>query len=164
IATDKRKQTIPWVRITHANGEVREFRTPDFKDEPSKHVIRVMECMDCHNRPAHQFRAPNDAVDLAIFLGAISTNLPAVKKAAVEALTGATSTKEEGLQKIAASLSKAYPNQRDVDVKQAIAAVQEIYRQNFFPEMKADWRTHPNNIGHKDWPGCFRCHDGKHKA
>jgi hypothetical protein len=25
-----------------------------------------------------------------------------------------------------------------------------------------DWTTHPDNIGHKDWPGCFRCHDGKH--
>ena len=34
----------------------------------------------------------------------------------------------------------------------------------FFPEMKTDWRTHPNNIGHKDWNGCFRCHDGNHKA
>jgi NapC/NirT cytochrome c family, N-terminal region len=164
ITTDKLKQVIPWVRITLASGETKEFRSPDFKDEPSQHLIRVMDCMDCHNRPAHQFRAPNDAVDLAIFLGAISTNLPSVKKEAVEALTGAASTKEEGLQKIAASLSKAYSNQRDVEVKQAIAAVQQIYRQNFFPEMKADWRTHPNNIGHKDWPGCFRCHDGKHKT
>jgi hypothetical protein len=30
--------------------------------------------------------------------------------------------------------------------------------------MKTDWRTHPNNIGHKDWNGCFRCHDGNHKT
>lgn len=25
-----------------------------------------------------------------------------------------------------------------------------------------DWDTHPDNLGHKDFPGCFRCHDGKH--
>jgi hypothetical protein len=31
-----------------------------------------------------------------------------------------------------------------------------------FPEMAVDYRTHPNNIGHMKWPGCFRCHDGKH--
>jgi ribosomal protein S27E len=31
-----------------------------------------------------------------------------------------------------------------------------------FPEMKVDWRTHPNNIGHFYNVGCFRCHDGKH--
>ncbi|MEI2726313.1 MAG: cytochrome c3 family protein [Verrucomicrobiota bacterium] len=45
-----------------------------------------------------------------------------------------------------------------------VKEVQTIYQQNFFPEMKADWRAYPENIGHKDWPGCFRCHDGKHSA
>ena len=28
--------------------------------------------------------------------------------------------------------------------------------------MNASWKAYPNNIGHKDWPGCFRCHDGDH--
>jgi hypothetical protein len=49
-------------------------------------------------------------------------------------------------------------------VQSAIAQVQQIYHDNFFPEMKADWRAYPDNIGHKDWPGCFRCHDSKHKS
>ena len=30
--------------------------------------------------------------------------------------------------------------------------------------MNTDWRAHPNFVGHKDWNGCFRCHDGKHVA
>jgi hypothetical protein len=30
--------------------------------------------------------------------------------------------------------------------------------------MKADWSVYPDNIGHMIWPGCFRCHDGKHKS
>ena len=42
-------------------------------------------------------------------------------------------------------------------------AVQQIFSTTIFPERKADWRFYPNNIGHKDWPGCFRCHDDKHK-
>ena len=25
------------------------------------------------------------------------------------------------------------------------------------------WKTFPTNVGHKDFPGCFRCHDGKHQ-
>jgi hypothetical protein len=49
-------------------------------------------------------------------------------------------------------------------VPKAIDAVQDIYQKNFFPEMKTDWRTRPNNIGHKTWPGCFRCHDNEHKS
>ncbi len=44
----------------------------------------------------------------------------------------------------------------------AIQALQEVYQQSVYPEQKSDWSTHPNNIGHKDSPGCFRCHDGKH--
>jgi hypothetical protein len=30
--------------------------------------------------------------------------------------------------------------------------------------VKTDWRSHPDNSGHKNWNGCFRCHDGKHMA
>jgi hypothetical protein len=28
--------------------------------------------------------------------------------------------------------------------------------------MKTNWQTHPNNIGHLYFAGCFRCHDGEH--
>ena len=45
-----------------------------------------------------------------------------------------------------------------------INVAQAIYRENFFPEVKTDWRTHPDFVGHKNWNGCFRCHDGKHVA
>ena len=48
------------------------------------------------------------------------------------------------------------------DLPSAIAQVQSIFAATIFPERKADWRVYPNNIGHKDWPGCFRCHDNKH--
>ncbi|MCP5525965.1 MAG: hypothetical protein H7A47_04065 [Verrucomicrobiales bacterium] len=46
----------------------------------------------------------------------------------------------------------------------AVQEVQDIYARNFFPAMKADWRSYPNNIGHKEWPGCFRCHDNNHQS
>jgi hypothetical protein len=172
------------VRLTEASGQVTEFRTAGFTNDPSKHTIHTMDCMDCHNRPAHQFRAPNDAVDLAMALGKISTRLPAIKKEAALALIGATAapaapgetnnadrgpkvpaqpiSRSEGLQKIATALRAKYGSHPDLE--STIAAVQEIYHRNFFPEMKSDWRTHPNNIGHKDWPGCFRCHDGEHAS
>jgi hypothetical protein len=28
--------------------------------------------------------------------------------------------------------------------------------------MKLNWQTHPNNLGHYYFSGCFRCHDGQH--
>jgi hypothetical protein len=30
--------------------------------------------------------------------------------------------------------------------------------------MNVTWGVHPNNIGHEDFLGCYRCHDGKHKS
>lgn len=160
LALDASRQQIPWVRLTDYQGVVTVFRTPDFTNDVSPDLIRTMDCMDCHNRPAHIFQAPNDAVDLAISLGQIDRSLPNIKANAVEVLTQDYTNQIDALQGIATNLANRYPN--DPRIRPVIDVVQQIYKDNFFPEMKADWRDYPNNIGHKDWPGCFRCHDGKH--
>jgi hypothetical protein len=162
IATDDRQQEIPWVRMTDASGKVTEFRSPDFKGDPAQHRIRAMDCMVCHNRPAHHFRAPNDVVDLAMSLGGIDPSIPWIKSNVVAALIAPYKTQAEGVEKIAASLKASYPDSPRIDP--VIQVAQDIYQKNFFPEMKTDWRAYPNNIGHKQWAGCFRCHDGKHAS
>jgi hypothetical protein len=162
LATDERRQVIPWVRVTNPQGVVTEYRAPRFNDDPHKYEIRKMDCIDCHNRPSHRFRTPNDAVDLAISLGAIDRGLPWVKSNAVAVLIQPYRDEAGAMQNIAATLRAKYAGAARVDT--LVAAVQDIYRQNFFPEMKADWRAYPENIGHKNWPGCFRCHDGMHKT
>ncbi|HEX7862762.1 MAG TPA: NapC/NirT family cytochrome c [Verrucomicrobiae bacterium] len=162
IAADEQRQTIPWVRVTDASGRKTEYRVPDFTDAPEKHEVRTMDCMDCHNRPAHQFSAPNDSVDNAILAGQIDRTVPWIKSNVVAVLTAEYKTENEGLQGIASRLKELYPG--EARVEPAIATAQAIFKQNFFPEMKADWRAYPDNIGHKEWPGCFRCHDGQHKS
>jgi hypothetical protein len=52
--------------------------------------------------------------------------------------------------------------QKQDSIKNSIAAIQGVYQNYFFPEMRTNWQTHPNNIGHMNFPGCFRCHDGNH--
>ena len=49
-------------------------------------------------------------------------------------------------------------------VKAAGTELVTLYCQNVFPDMKVTWGTHPNHIGHMNYPGCFRCHDGDHAA
>jgi hypothetical protein len=93
-------------------------------------------------------------------LGFIDTNLAYIKTNAVGVLSRAYTNQADGLQTIANTLAEKFPN--DPRVRGTIAAVQQIYTNNFFPEMNASWRNYPDNIGHKDFPGCFRCHDGKH--
>lgn len=160
ISLDDKRLDIPWVRVTNANGKVTEYRTEKFKDDIAKHEIRTMDCMDCHNRPAHNFAAPNDAVDQALAMGRIDPTMPWAKSKAVKALSQPYATREEAMRKIETTLRADYPADKRVDT--LIAETQKIYQTNFFPEMKADWRAHPNFIGHKNSNGCFRCHDGKH--
>ncbi|HEX4139893.1 MAG TPA: NapC/NirT family cytochrome c [Candidatus Methylacidiphilales bacterium] len=163
IATDAQRQVIPWVRVTDlASGKVTVYKDAGFHDDPSKYQLRTMDCIDCHSRPAHQFTAPNEAVDQAITVGQLDHAVPKLKHNVVAVLTASYQTTDEALEKIASGLRADYPNQAGIG--QIVSTAQQIYRDNFFPEMKTDWRVHPDNIGHKDWPGCFRCHDGNHKT
>lgn len=162
IATDDARQKIPWVRVTDAQGAQREYRTRTFTNSISGYTVRTMDCMDCHNRPAHTYQSPDGAVNLAMALGQIDPTLPWIKTNAVFVLTRPYTNETQALQGIATLLADRYP--AGEHLRKSIDAVQQIYKDNFFPEMKASWRNYPNNIGHKDWPGCFRCHDGLHKT
>lgn len=162
IATDRQRQVIPWVRTTDAGGKVTEYRAKDFTEDPSRYQIRRMDCMDCHNRPAHNYKTPNEAVDVAMSAGRIDPSVPWIKSNVVAVLVAPYATEDEALQKIADTLKGKYPD--NAKVMAAIETTQNIFKENFFPEMKADWRAYPNNIGHKEWSGCFRCHDGNHKS
>ncbi|MGD1084355.1 MAG: NapC/NirT family cytochrome c [Verrucomicrobiota bacterium] len=159
VAADSARQQIPWVRMTDRQGVVTVFRTKSFTNDVSQMEIRRMDCMDCHNRPAHKLQSPESAVNLAMSLGRLPL-LPYIKTNAVGVLCRPYTNQTQALEGIATTLAQQFPN--DPRVREAIAAVQEIYTNNFFPEMKASWRDYPDNIGHKDFPGCFRCHDGKH--
>jgi nitrate/TMAO reductase-like tetraheme cytochrome c subunit len=163
FATDPKRQDIPWMRVTNVKtGDSRVYRTDEFPGDPPADQIRVMDCMDCHNRPAHMFPTANDAVERAMLAGELSTALPNIKRDAVNAMTQDIATAAEAPQKIADFLAKKYAGHPDLPT--AVATVQSLYATTIFPERKADWRVYPNNIGHKDWPGCFRCHDDKHKT
>jgi nitrate/TMAO reductase-like tetraheme cytochrome c subunit len=162
IATDEQRQAIPWVRFTDAAGKVTEYRSKGFQDDPSKYPLRRMDCLDCHNRPAHNYQPPNEAVDVAISAGKIDPGIPWIKSNVVAILVAPYKSEAEALEKISANLKSKYP--ANPKITSTIETAQAIFKQNFFPEMKADWRAYPNNIGHKEWAGCFRCHDGTHKS
>ncbi len=162
LATDPQRQTIPWVRVSHADGTTTVYRSPDYQEEPNPADVRRMDCLDCHNRPAHRYRTPNESVDHAIFAGEIDRSMPWVKSNLVALLTAPYANKAEAQQKIADQLRGAYKDAQGIEGLVSVA--QRIYGENFFPEMKADWRAYPDNKGHKEWAGCFRCHDGLHST
>ena len=169
IARDPQRQQIAWVKVTRADGSTLEYEdssNPIAESERASLEVRTMDCLDCHNRPAHRFTAPIDAVNDALAIGSIPREIPFIKLEAVKALDQDYATTEAAMAGIADALTTAYREEHPefVDdggeqLPKAIHAIQTIYRGTIFPEMKAQWSAHPDNLGHRDWPGCFRCHN-----
>jgi len=171
-AADPARQTIPWIEYNNStNGTSRTFATSDGSASVKSMPTYEMQCVDCHNRPTHAFDLPERAMDKALALGEISVTLPFIKKRGIEVLNTSYRSREEASQKLPSALlsfyQQSYPDvyaKRKQDIDQASQAVLAIYNRNVFPDLKVTWGTYPNNLGHTDFPGCFRCHDGSHSA
>ncbi len=172
-AADSNRQTIPWVEYRNTDkGETSTFAVSDQAPAAIDAMPKFeMQCVDCHNRPTHTFDLPERAMDKALALGNISAGLPFIKKKSVELLKAEYPSSEEAARKLPESLTQfyqqSYPEvyaQRGEDIRHASQAVLAIYNRNVFPDLKVTWGTYPNNLGHTDFPGCFRCHDGSHNA
>ena len=169
---DEKQQVIPWVSVRHLDGTTAEYLSTETSlsaEELAKLPRRAMDCMDCHNRPTHIYPAPEGAVDLALSSGLISPRLPWIKKVAVDALVREYPDREAATRGITDEIKGFYAaGQPQVaaaqaqDIAEACAVVTGIYARSVFPKMKVNWQTYASNIGHRNWPGCFRCHDGKH--
>lgn len=168
ISTDSLNQTIPWVEVIHENGTKTVYATPGFK-RTADQKLHVMGCIDCHSRAAHSFYTPEQAMDRAMGSGLLPTSLPFLHQQGMTLIQATYASQQEAGQKIPALLDayykQTYPAVWSANRQQITAAGKQlvaIYDQNVFPFMKVTWGTYPNNIGHFDSPGCFRCHDGSH--
>lgn len=165
------KETIPWMRVVDAQGEVTEYADIDFQPPqgfPEEAELRLMDCIDCHNRTGHQMLSPQQAVDGALERGQIPSTIPYIREQAIEVLGRDYETTEEALEAIEGlddwydeNYAPAASLLQD-EIAQAIEMLKALYQSNFFPEKGYSWQTYPDNTDHQDWPGCFRCHDGRH--
>jgi hypothetical protein len=173
IPRDSNRQDIPWVKVVnHRTGEETVYQdenNPISEKEIAAAKPRIMDCVDCHNRPSHIFNSPDHAIDLAISSGMINSDLPEIKKIAVETMVSNYDTENEALVAIAQTINafyrENYPKIFDSlksHIDEAIEAIKNEFSRSIFPEMKVRWDNYPDNIGHFNWPGCMRCHEGNH--
>lgn len=172
-AADPARQTIPWVEYRNTEtGDIRRFTVADSHPDSTKALPTFeMQCVDCHNRPTHTFDLPERAMDKALAFGDLPVSLPFIKKRGLEVLKSNYASSQEAAEKLPAALVRFYQeNYPDIyakranDIRQAGQSVLAIYQRNVFPDLKVSWGTYPNNLGHTDFPGCFRCHDGSHTS
>ena len=174
VALDKQLHDIPWVKASRTDGTEDEFVRLDYQGDPgqlAKMPKKEMDCMDCHNRPTHIYEPPEAAVDKAMASHLISRTLPWVKKTVVDALVVEYPSRAKAHEGLRSDIVGFYRNRypevykaRKADVEQAVETAITIYDRSVFPDMNVNWKTYSSNIGHRNWPGCFRCHDGKHVA
>jgi len=174
VASDEKRQVIPWVSYRDANGATTEYRStenPLPADALARAERRLMDCMDCHNRPTHTFDMPEGAVNRAMAAGRISPSLPFAHKVSLELLQRKYPSRLDAQTQLPEALRQYYRanyfpvyNAQRAQIEEVASALLEIYNGNIFPNMNLTWGTYPNNLGHNDFPGCFRCHDGNHQA
>jgi hypothetical protein len=174
VSTDGKRQIIPRVTWIDDAGKAVEFNSSDVKvsaADLANGEHRTMDCMDCHNRPSHTFALPERALDDSMVTGHISAKLPFVKREALALIKADYPDRDRAAAAIDQGLTGFYRTKYPdiyrsarTELQLAIAETRRVYQRNVFPAMKVGWGTYPNNIGHQDFPGCFRCHDGNHAA
>ena len=174
VASDEQRQVIPWVQFKNKAGQVTEFYAKDAALTPEQIAQmpkRRMDCVDCHNRPTHIYVPPARSVDDALVANKIDRALPFIRQQAVQILSKTYNTTDEAKRAIATELENYYRTnyaaryaELEPALKAAISETQRIFATTIFPEMKVDWRTHPDNLSHYYFQGCFRCHDGQHES
>src|SRR6476646_8165782 len=114
IATDDKRQVIPWVQVKDRSGAVREFVADGVTpDQLAKGERRRMDCMDCHNRPAHPMApTPERAVNERMASGEIPSTLPFVHREVVKALKAAYPSADAAEQGISRTVRDFYRSQR----------------------------------------------------
>jgi hypothetical protein len=174
-AVDRQRNSIPIVSQKTENGQEVIYRSGDADEkltDAEERESRVMDCMDCHNRPSHVYLPADRAIDGKLLTKEIPNDLPFIKQQAMAVVTSKQyATQDEARTGIANGLTEfyksKYPALYESDrakVDQAIEGVQSAYMGNVFPEMGIQWDTYHSNIGHANDLGCFRCHDEEHEA
>lgn len=170
VATDATRETIPYVKVTNASGQVKEYRAADTTDEMiSGGTRRTMDCRDCHNTVGHPISpTAEQAVDSAIAAASVARELPYVRREGIRLVTATYASEDDAMSAIESGLRSFYQSQGGSIDQQAlsrsIAGVQDVYRRNVFPSMMVSFGSYPTNRGHFTSTGCFRCHDDSHTA
>lgn len=165
---DSSRRTVDWVTVELNDGSEKQYaRRGVARGAIDKSTARRMDCVDCHNRPAHQFDNPEAKIDELIIEGTLDRRWPFVKRKALSALTANYTNATQAAARIRASFAGYYGDQHPqlaaLDRKQLERATNvliSLWKRNIHPAMKVTWDSYPSLVGHRTpGEGCFRCHN-----
>ena len=176
---DTNSATIDYVTATRGDGSVVEYIAQDkvrvAEDvQPDIDLLRdaerniTLNCYDCHNRVGHDVDNPRQSLNYDLSVGTIDPSLPYIKREGMRILWSSFPDDEAAdaeIDRLADFYRLNYPDvyaTKGAQIATAQDHLKVLYRLSATPPMQVTAATYPNNIGHTDWPGCFRCHDGAH--
>jgi len=170
-AADQRQQDIPYILVTRPDGTTTEYIDTESKFDPKsikKEDLKVMDCITCHNRTAHNIQSPAKTMDTLLGNGVVSSTIPEIHKKGAEVLSGTFASEAlgfaaiDGLEQYYQQFYADFYGKNTPLIKSALTAIKDAFHNSVYIDQKMDWTTHPDNMQHQTSPGCFRCHDGKH--
>lgn len=167
------REDIREVVLTRSDGEEIVWTSTDDGGDPAASEDpgaagswRAMDCVDCHNRPTHVYWSPEESVDQALFRGAVSADLPFIRREGLKVLNGSYATHDDAMAAIASEIERFYQDSfpavlasRGAEVAEAGRILGMLWATNVFPAMELGWNHYPDQLGHPGFAGgCFRCH------
>jgi nitrate/TMAO reductase-like tetraheme cytochrome c subunit len=175
ISDNDKRENIKYVKYTNkATGVVTVYRNSE--DPISDSLVnasakRTMDCIDCHNRPSHNYKSPSVYFDRMLVSESALQNIPFIKKVSMGILKDSFTNSDTALLKIKDGISayyksdyKDYYAKHEELINSSVSSIQKAFSQNTFPKMKVSNDFYPEHIGHLESNGCFRCHNGSFKA
>ena len=171
LAADRKLTRIASVRVDRPDGSKEEFKRDGIAPEEGYELQwRVMDCLDCHNRPTHVFQMPEDIVDFGLLSRHLNPELQGIRDDSLIVLQRQYDSKKEAEERIldhffALRGLRGEMQKDEKYIRKAGEYLVESYLNNIWPGMNIWWGTYKSHLGHKyaeEGYGCFRCHDDKH--
>ncbi len=176
---EENAEKIDYVAETMPDGTVEEYIAqdkisvaqdvqPDIDEIKASEKARTMDCIQCHNRIGHPIPNPRKGMDSDLANARIDSKLPYVKREGMQILWNGYPDQETAFaeaDKLSSFYELQYPavaSTQSAEIDQAIRQIKILYKLTATPDMKATYTSYPDFMGHMDFPGCFRCHDGGH--
>ncbi|MEW6427601.1 MAG: NapC/NirT family cytochrome c [Thermodesulfobacteriota bacterium] len=177
LANKKRTKIIK-VQVVRDDGSTDEFVSQENKTEPEEeYEWRLMDCIDCHNRPTHIYDMPEERVDFGLLSGKIDGDVPGIREDSLIAINHPYATRKEAEAGIPDHLMKLQKLRSEADAVRNAEAIKRAgdylvatYLDNVWPEMNVIWGTYQKHLGHPNPDseygeieyGCWRCHNEDH--
>lgn len=172
LAADRKLTRIASVRVERENGVKEDFLREGVPQEEGLELQwRIMDCLDCHNRPTHVFQLPEDIVDFGLLSRRLNPAIQGIREDSLIVLKRRYESRAEAAKRIPDHLFALQGLRGEIitfkkEIKEAANYLVESYTNNIWPEMNIWWGTYKGHLGHQyaeEGYGCFRCHDDLHR-